>query len=212
MATYDLEESIRIQGGPRLEMLPLVRKAIEMMLHDEKGRALEYLKMANQVERLYQEVPDLYEAVLTSSFGPQPFHGLLDGDDDEDDQDRRSCSREETCDEEQGFEERYQDQHAYGRCEDRCKLDKRETCDEEHDLEGRDCDCHHEDHCKLKRRERCDEERYGREETCNEESYMSELVTLCFHYFALCTSLGSGSRIPIIDSFVVHILKNNKDV
>ena len=163
MATYDLEESIRIQGGPRLEMLPLVRKAIEMMLHDEKGRALEYLKLANQVERLYQEVPDLYEAVLTSSFGPQPFHGLLDGDDDEDDQDRRSCSREETCDEEQGFEERYQDQHAYGRCEDRCKLDKRETCDEERDLEGRDCDCHHEDHCKLKRRERCTEEGCDRE-------------------------------------------------
>ena len=34
-------------------MLPFVRKAMKMMLHDEKGRALEYLKLANQVERLY---------------------------------------------------------------------------------------------------------------------------------------------------------------
>ena len=137
LATYDLEESIRIQGGPRLEMLPLVRKAIEMMLHDEKGRALEYLKMANQVERLYQEVPDLYEAVLTSSFGPQPFHGLLDGDDDEDDQDRRSCSREETCDEEHGLKR-----------EDREGCNHKETSNEEHQFEGNDQDtqgCGHEE-------------------------------------------------------------------
>ena len=125
LAAYDLEESIRIQGGPRLVMLPLVRKAIEMMLHDEKGRALEYLNLANQVERLYQENPDLYEAVLTSRFGPQPFHGLLNGDDDEDDRDRRSCGREETCDEEQGFEERYPDQHAYGHYEDRLQTRQR---------------------------------------------------------------------------------------
>ena len=173
MEAYDLEKSIRIEGGPRLMMLPLVRKAIKMMLHDEKGRALEYLKLANQVERLYQEVPDWFDSVLTSRFGSQPFLGLFDGDDNEDDRDRRSCGREETCDEEQVFEERYQDQHAYGRCEDRCELEKRETCDEECNLEGRDCDQHayghHEDHCKLKTRERCIEEGCNREEKCDEE-------------------------------------------
>ena len=166
---YDLEESIRIDGGPRLLMLPFVRKAIEMMLHDDKDRVLEYLKLARQVERLYQEVPDWYEVVLTSRFGPQPFHGLLGDGDNEDDRDRRSCSHEDTCDEEQGFEERDRDQHAYSHYEDQCKLDKRETCDKELDLEGKDYDCHHEDHCKRKRRERCTEEGCDREETWNEE-------------------------------------------
>ena len=142
LVAYDLEKSIRIEGGPRLMMLPLVRKAIKMMLHDEKGRALEYLKLANQVERLYQEVPDWFDAVLTSRFGSQPFLGLFDGDDNEDDRDRRSCGQEETCDEECNLEGRDCDQHAYG---------------------------HHEDHCKLKTRERCIKEGCNREERCDEE-------------------------------------------
>ena len=103
LVAYDLEKSIRIEGGPRLMMLPLVRKAIKMMLHDEKGRALEYLKLANQVERLYQEVPDWFDAVLTSRFGSQPFYGFLDDDEDEDDRDCHSYGREATCDEERGL-------------------------------------------------------------------------------------------------------------
>ena len=84
-------------------MLSLVRKAIKMMLHDENGRALEYLKLANQVESPYQEVPDWYEAVMKSRFGPQPFHGFLNDDEDEDDRDCRSYGREVTCDEERGL-------------------------------------------------------------------------------------------------------------
>ena len=82
---HDLEESIRIEGGPRLMMLPFVRKSIEMMFHDDKDKALEYLKLERKVERLYPEIPDWYEAVLMSRFGPPPFYGLLGNDDDEDD-------------------------------------------------------------------------------------------------------------------------------
>ena len=120
LVAYDLEETDRIEVGPRLIILPFLRKAIEMMLHDDKDRAMEYLKLARQVVRLYPK------AVMTSRSGPQPFHGLLDDDEDEVDRDRSSCSREETCDEEHGFEGRDRDRHAYGRYEDSCKLDKRE--------------------------------------------------------------------------------------
>ena len=97
---YDLEESIRREGGPRLIMLPFIRKAIEMMFQDDKGRALEYLKLARQVERLYPEIPDWYEAVLTSRFKPQPFHGLLNDDEDEGYQGVRKYFHEETFNEE----------------------------------------------------------------------------------------------------------------
>ena len=41
-----------------------------MLLHDDKDREMEYLKLARKVERLYQEVPDWYEVVMTSRFGP----------------------------------------------------------------------------------------------------------------------------------------------
>ena len=134
LAAYDLEESIRIEGGLRLVMLPFVKKAIKMLLHDDKDKAMEYLKLARKVERLNQEVPDWYEAVMMSRFGPQPFHGFLDNDEDEDDQDCHSCGRKETCDEEHVLERRDHDRHTYGQHEDRCKLKRREICDEE----GRD--------------------------------------------------------------------------
>ena len=69
LATYDLEESIRIEGGLRLVMLPFVKKAIEMLLHDDKDKAMEYLKLSRKVEILFQEVLDWYETVMTSRFG-----------------------------------------------------------------------------------------------------------------------------------------------
>ena len=188
LVAYDLEKSIRLEGGPRLMMLPLVRKAIKMMLHDEKGRALEYLKLANQVERLYQEVPDWFDAVLTSRFGSQPFYGFLDDDEDEDDRDCHSYGREATCDEERGLKS--EDQDIRGR-------DREETCEEESGVKSEDQDirgCDHEEICdeehglktegrdtqECGREERRDEERgfegkdqdtqgCGREETCGEE-------------------------------------------
>ena len=36
LAAYDLEESIRIEGGRRLVILPFVRKSIDMMLQDDE--------------------------------------------------------------------------------------------------------------------------------------------------------------------------------
>ena len=69
LAAYDLEESIRIEGGLRLVMLPFVKKAIEMLLHDDKDKAMEYLKLSRKVEILFQEVLDWYETVMTSRFG-----------------------------------------------------------------------------------------------------------------------------------------------
>ena len=66
LAAYNLEESIRIEGGPRLVMLPFVKKAIKMLLHDDKDKAMEYLKLVREAERLYQEVPDWHEAVMTA--------------------------------------------------------------------------------------------------------------------------------------------------
>ena len=56
LAAYNLEESIRIEGGLRLVMLPFVKKAIKMLLHDDKDKAMEYLKLAREAERLCQEV------------------------------------------------------------------------------------------------------------------------------------------------------------
>ena len=64
LAAYVLEELIIREGGPRLVMLPFVKKAIEMLLHNDKDKAMEYLKLAREAERLYQEVPDWYEAVM----------------------------------------------------------------------------------------------------------------------------------------------------
>ena len=69
LVAYDLEESIRIEGGLRLVMLPFVKKAIEMLLHDDKDKAMEYLKLSRKVEILFQEVLDWYETVMTSRFG-----------------------------------------------------------------------------------------------------------------------------------------------
>ena len=54
LVAYDLEESIRIDGGLRLVTLPFVGKAIKMMLRDGMDRAIEYLKLARHLERLYQ--------------------------------------------------------------------------------------------------------------------------------------------------------------
>ena len=56
LVAYDLEKSILIEGGMRLVMLPFVKKAIEMLLHDDKDKAMEYLKLAREAERLCQEV------------------------------------------------------------------------------------------------------------------------------------------------------------
>mgnify|MGYP006889200761 CR=1 FL=1 len=145
LATYDLEKSIRIEGGPRLVMLPFVKNAIKMLLRDDKDKALEYLKLARETERLYHEIPDWYEAVMTSRFGPRPFHGFLDDDEDEDDRDYCSYDREEICDEEHGFKTEGRDTQGCGR---------EETCGEEHRIEGKDQDtqrCGHEETCNRKR-------------------------------------------------------------
>ena len=186
---YDLEESIRREGGPRLIMLPFIRKAIEMMLQDDKDRAMDYLKLARQAERLYQEVPDWYEAVMTSRFGPQPFHGLLNNDEDEDDRDIRDYCHEETFNEECGLVRKDQDIQGCG-CEERRDeehgLDKRhgyvhsdreEAFNEEEGFEERDRDRHaygrYEDHCKLDKGETCDKERdlEGRDYDCHHEDH-----------------------------------------
>ena len=151
LLAYDLEESIRIEGGPRLVILPFVRKAIEMMLHDDKDRALEYLKLARQVERLYQEVPDWYEAVLTSRFGPQPFHGLLNDDESEDYQDVHDYCHEETFNKECGLIRKDEDIRGCGR-EEEHGVDKRdryvhgcgleEACNKDNGFKGIDQDQH----------------------------------------------------------------------
>ena len=60
LVAYDLEKSIRIEGGSRLMMLPLVRKAIKMMLHDEKGRALCRIPLYNgRIHTILFECPSL---------------------------------------------------------------------------------------------------------------------------------------------------------
>ena len=106
------------------------------------------------------------------------FYGLLDGDDDEDDRDWHSCGCEETCDEEQGFEERDRDRHAYGRYEDRCKLDKGETCDEERGLKREDREgCDNEETWNEEHAfEGKDQDTQGcsREETCDKERGLEE--------------------------------------
>ena len=107
LAAYDLEKSILIEGGMRLVMLPFVKKAIKMLLHDDKDKAMDYLKLARKAERLYQEVSDWYEAVMKSRFGPQPFHGLLNDDEDEE-----GCNHEETCSKDHGHKGIDRDQHA----------------------------------------------------------------------------------------------------
>ena len=186
---YDLEESIRREGGPRLIMLPFIRKAIEMMLQDDKDRAMDYLKLARQAERLYQEVPDWYEAVMTSRFGPQPFHGLLNNDEDEDDRDIRDYCHEETFNEECGLvrneqdiqgcgcEERHDEEHGLDKRHGYVHSDHEEAFTEEQGFEERDRDQHayghYEDRCKLDKGETCDEERdlKGRDYDCHREDH-----------------------------------------
>ena len=73
LLAYNLEESIRMEGGPRLVILPFVRKTIEMLLQDDKDRAMEYLKLAvgkasrNTISRSSELVRSSYDVKIWAS-------------------------------------------------------------------------------------------------------------------------------------------------